>query len=426
MAETLEELSFTMHLWMMPRFLSLLGTLERLKKLCIKIYLQYRDAEFTFPLASKPSNIQSLTLKVSDARVEQQKVSHQEKLKYLHPLAVSLPSHMSNVAELSLETYDVPLAFAATFLGRMAPASNLTIACNSRESDFDASTFKQQLSVEKVIFDAPSSMLDMIQSQLLTDLHVSVNTNSQASCFLLVDNPQYFSKLSSSLMQKLFLTNEWPNLQFLHLEASLCNWTNVSHPSLTCLRLRATHNDKRDYITHFCQQLALNPLNFPSLRELELDWYPQWDILFLMLERRNFQYEDSTFSNIEVLVLPSLTSPSILEPIRLLVQGKITERPSNYEASVTSLYSVISDEKRLGCLACLYARQPCTQIRELPQPGMDEQAPSEVREYVYPTTHDDILQDWDRRDQEAMDIIRGSRMQGKCNKVAHDTSITIS
>ncbi|KAG9033303.1 hypothetical protein FS842_003961, partial [Serendipita sp. 407] len=327
-AASLEDLSLTTYLWMAPRFFSLLGSMERLRTLKIVIYLHHRDRPFKFHPHFRPSNIRSLTLGVFDVQAPQEQANDVEKLNLLEPLSHQLPNYIQSVKLLHVDTGKIPLAFASEFITRMVAVEELKIEFGGTEPFFDPPTLDQRPLWKKVSFSGPTFMFDLLQSPYLTDLVVEMETAVSLPHYQwhFSEDTQFSSILSPALMRKLFSAGEWPNLQSLQLQAGLCDWTNASHPSVTTLRLRATILDKRDYITQFCQQIALNPSNFPRLQHLELDWYPQWDILFLMLERRNFQC-DAMPTSIEVLVLPSLTAPWLLETARFLVQGKIPQKP---------------------------------------------------------------------------------------------------
>lgn len=66
-----------------------------------------------------------------------------------------------------------------------------------------------------------------------------------------------------------------------------------------------------------------------------MQFFPEWDILFIMLERRNFLMDDAV-SWIHTIAFTVSPPPKILQAIRCRLGGRLSERPSNYDLSTLS------------------------------------------------------------------------------------------
>ena len=79
------------------------------------------------------------------------------------------------------------------------------------------------------------------------------------------------------------------------------------------------------------------PTICPLLSELRLDSIPEWDLLFLMLERRNYLPQSRHVSRIKILTLLLPPPPRLLVPLTEILAGRFTVRPPNEDISVSSL-----------------------------------------------------------------------------------------
>jgi hypothetical protein len=84
--------------------------------------------------------------------------------------------------------------------------------------------------------------------------------------------------------------------------------------------------------TDLCHHLALHPHSCPMLEDLELRSIPEWDIFFIMLERRNLsQYPVVPLAQV---TLPSICARYIRRPIRQVIRGTMPIRPPYYDLSI--------------------------------------------------------------------------------------------
>jgi hypothetical protein len=145
--------------------------------------------------------------------------------------------------------------------------------------------------------------------------------------------------------------NHWPSIQKLHashIQGPLhahdphapADWESFS--SLTTLHIdgythSSTYSSEADDVTEICIFIAIWPDTCPALSTLSFGRFPDLDILFIMLERRNQrrdQHSSSTGARIRRLRLPTPVSQPNFKTIRDLLRGSIVERQSNQDASM--------------------------------------------------------------------------------------------
>jgi hypothetical protein len=83
----------------------------------------------------------------------------------------------------------------------------------------------------------------------------------------------------------------------------------------------------------FLVGLIIEPHYCPALVEMELLFIPEWDLLFLMLERRNYLLPSQDIAEIKTLTLPSPIPLALLSPLIDILSGRFTRRPSNMDIS---------------------------------------------------------------------------------------------
>jgi hypothetical protein len=93
-----------------------------------------------------------------------------------------------------------------------------------------------------------------------------------------------------------------------------------------------------------CFALLNHPSTCPSLSEIKFRrCFPDWDILFLMLEKRNFMM-DSAVSLIRRITVPFIPS-ELRVPLASLLGGIYTERPANNDLSMGGARELLLDEQ---------------------------------------------------------------------------------
>jgi hypothetical protein len=167
-----------------------------------------------------------------------------------------------------------------------------------------------------------------------------------------------FPKLSSSSIQRLnvdswphptkFEPERWPALTSLTISVHHVTEMSTRFEYLRNLVLRvsvslyARLDPADDSITRFCRNLAMNPTQLPVLESLCLGQLPEWDILFIMLERRNVT-KTQGISKLKKITLPSHYPKELLGPIYDLIIGKFATRPSNWDLSFAGNVELLED-----------------------------------------------------------------------------------
>ena len=138
--------------------------------------------------------------------------------------------------------------------------------------------------------------------------------------------------------------------------------SRIPHNNVTDLRIRSQKSDLKMSGFNALQKLRLDgaiytdystsavpilficePTMCPLLVELEFDFTLEWDLLFLMLERRNYLPQSQHISRIKTLILPFPLSPGILAPLTEILGGRFTVRPSDQELSIISFMNAYFD-----------------------------------------------------------------------------------
>ncbi|CAG7848472.1 SubName: Full=Uncharacterized protein {ECO:0000313/EMBL:CCA74059.1} [Serendipita indica DSM 11827] len=104
--------------------------------------------------------------------------------------------------------------------------------------------------------------------------------------------------------------------------------------------------------------LIYKPELCPNLEELSMSQCPEWDYLFIMLERRNL-LPNSKVSRIKKLSLPAVPAYVILNPLTHLLRGQVAPRPSNQTLSIAGRMKQIWNTKRPGCSSCCWLMYTC-------------------------------------------------------------------
>lgn len=134
----------------------------------------------------------------------------------------------------------------------------------------------------------------------------------------------------------------WPSLKILGIGSRGLAWRDITHHNLrdvTLFRPAGVY----DFATEFCREVALQPSNLPALESLSIHQLPEWDILFIMLEQKNFSTQPGVV-RIRTLRLPAITPIRFREPLRALLNGRYTQRPSNCELSLVGNADIILDQ----------------------------------------------------------------------------------
>jgi hypothetical protein len=173
--------------------------------------------------------------------------------------------------------------------------------------------------VEHISLSCQQTSISCIRSTSARKLHCSHE-------FLEPFNDQNISVLNSL---------NWPAIETANVDANMFDWKRSALHTLQGITLqeRRAGDFIDSSITLFLRELACNPDSFPSLREITLDGYPEWDVLVIMLEHRNL-LADPHIQRIEKVGIPIFTPIFICRTISNLLKSKWLPRPSNKELSL--------------------------------------------------------------------------------------------
>jgi hypothetical protein len=142
--------------------------------------------------------------------------------------------------------------------------------------------------------------------------------------------------------------DKWPALISLTISAHQIAKISTGFEHLRALSLRissyayGSYDFMNDSITRFCRTFAMNTTRLPVLESLSLNQLPEWDIFFIMLERRNITKAQG-ISKLKKITLPDFYPKEIFGPIQDLIRGKFATRPSNRDLSFAGNLELIED-----------------------------------------------------------------------------------
>ncbi|KAG8813977.1 hypothetical protein FRC17_001348 [Serendipita sp. 399] len=143
-------------------------------------------------------------------------------------------------------------------------------------------------------------------------------------------NSYAFSPLSHSISVAFYPEEASHSLRSLDTLHS--PWVFGSFQHLKRLAFSRYMLDWAAFFIHFIRY----PYLCPNLDYIEFRTYPEWDLLFLMLERRNL-LPPSYITSIKTLLFPSSLPFVLLHPLTQLLGGQAAHRLSNHDLSVTNL-----------------------------------------------------------------------------------------
>ncbi|CAG7851506.1 SubName: Full=Uncharacterized protein {ECO:0000313/EMBL:CCA70116.1} [Serendipita indica DSM 11827] len=140
----------------------------------------------------------------------------------------------------------------------------------------------------------------------------------------------------------LILSDEqWPNLKSLSISLLTRRYAILT----VQLRLSNLHEliaSGDALVAGICYNMALYPESLPLLQDLRLWTAPEWDILFILLERRNFVRLQGV-RPIKRITLYRLIPEHMQLAISMLLGGYIVTRPPTYELSRQAISKILID-----------------------------------------------------------------------------------
>jgi hypothetical protein len=174
------------------------------------------------------------------------------------------------------------------------------------------------------------------------------NLSSSSIQRLVMDSWLYSLIASNTGSQERFEPEKWSALTSLTISVHHVAEISTRFEYLRNLVLQIADNiyapqsATSDLITRFCRNLAMNPSRLPVLESLSLGHLPEWDIFFIMLERRNIT-KIQGLSRLKKITLPSHYPKELLGPIHDLIRGRFATRPSNWDLSLAGNLELLED-----------------------------------------------------------------------------------
>ncbi|KAG8801520.1 hypothetical protein FRC16_000304 [Serendipita sp. 398] len=134
-------------------------------------------------------------------------------------------------------------------------------------------------------------------------------------------------------------------------------WHTTSLPSLRIIKFK---DRTLQATSDFCVSMILRPHDCPSLEQVEFLQYPEWDLLYIMLERRNFLH-DSSVCPIRLVSMPSSIGLVLRQPLNGLLRGRFVNRGSNQDVSLAAICEAYFDPSLAGCHFCHMSLNCCSE-----------------------------------------------------------------
>ncbi|KAG8823893.1 hypothetical protein FRC19_002952 [Serendipita sp. 401] len=139
---------------------------------------------------------------------------------------------------------------------------------------------------------------------------------------------------------------------------------SVSRHLNSLVVLKFDHASPRRECNDLCELILRYPYSCRSLTTVEMRAYPEWDILFHMLLRRNFLTGQGV-ARITTLKLPGYPGISLLEPLAELLSGRFPRNlPPVSELSLGAVDGPYFDVDVTGCEDCIDCRMSCDHAYE--------------------------------------------------------------
>ncbi|PVF97618.1 hypothetical protein CPB86DRAFT_873951 [Serendipita vermifera] len=220
---------------------------------------------------------------------------------------------------------------------------------------------------------------------------------------------------------------KWP-----HLRSLLISWrwiADESHKYIHLNELKLSVGEfsrevtwfNADNATRFCHALANNPAQLPLLESLCLYGLPQWDILLIMLRRRNINRLQG-IRPLRALQIRAAYPIELTGPITSLLNGRFPELTSFYEFSLHGSFEIAVNPSIPGCQACQRCFKVCT-VQNGEAKLLDRDS---VELPPYPDNEEEILSTWETRNRVWMEeILPYIQRVHSCYRLEGDGVITL-
>jgi hypothetical protein len=339
--------------FLMPRLTNLKGLTLMLQFYLLKPFLTqvYQLPQLLFLSLTlvmgddKPDD----TLLITDAQINDQVMSLQ--LTCSHAL---VPEHSVN---------NIPLYsnFIGENLAKVLPGlqeATLSVPASLGISKFYVGKGFPKLSKLELTFSLVDVVLDHCCESAPSLRNIRINSRSE--------NWAHFSSMHATQMKlghrtggglvaknpsSQFDSSKWPALHMLSIDRRGLKGQSLQLPYLRELelwneRIRSPpHSEswlESEDIACFCKELAICPMLLPSLERLSLCDFAHWDILLLMIKRRNITASDGVLP-LKYLTVKACYPKELTSPIVSLLRGNFPDWWSLYDVSNHGTLDLICD-----------------------------------------------------------------------------------
>lgn len=267
------------------------------------------------------------------------------------------PLPASNIRKLTLQTIYFNFEDSASrFITGFLEAINAWAPCvqdftvnlvNIPDAAYSCAAKLKDLTRLHVEFPSVASSatrrIELVTLQRLTffgkssELEVAICPNVTT---LVVIFDDYFRVNIASIIR----TDSWSNTRHLTVDIGNIDWKDFTLPCVQSIRMinRTTNENSGNNPAVFFEELVLHPDIFPKLDTLYCGIFPEWDILFLMLESRNFSILKNV-SPITRMSFPCVLPPLLMKPLLELLRGKLPTSMNYINYSLSAISDVYFD-----------------------------------------------------------------------------------
>jgi hypothetical protein len=156
-----------------------------------------------------------------------------------------------------------------------------------------------------------------------------------------------WKKVYSNAVSKLDVTL-WPSLEVLEARAISINWNLGSLQNLRSIVFNVCEKPSSKELEEngdvLVQLLAIELDSCPALERIYFSRFPEWDLLVIMLRRRNTLNEPHV-TPISYLSFPSKAPTFIVQPLRQLLKGIYPDLPPLRDLSLAGNVEIILDSE---------------------------------------------------------------------------------
>ena len=235
-------------------------------------------------------------------------------------------SSLPGVRNLYLHLVDAtPIESALQILERMKLLQKVDYRGQVTESKTPTRSTRLSLArVEKMVVSS-TLLLAYLSLPLTTHISIRSKADKNNNTIPIIEAPQVQTLMVHSSSASIFNLNSFPRLDKLTWIdpgggcASIPR--NVHNLTHICFDYTSPRKESND----FCELLLRYPLSCRGLHTIEMRAYPEWDILFLMLVRRNIEAGEGV-TRVSTIKMPGFPGVSLLQPMTKLLSGCMPEK----------------------------------------------------------------------------------------------------